>query len=118
MTKYDRAMQIWVLLACAAKDRTLYTYHGLGWRLGMKKAAGVMAQFLGPIMRYCEHHGLPPLTILVINQASGQPGDGLITVDPDKAGDARKKVFEYDWLNEPPPQVKDLEEAVRRGGSA
>ena len=51
MTKYQRALQIWSMLVCAARDRRTYTYGELASALGMG-GAGVMGRFLGPIMYY------------------------------------------------------------------
>ena len=52
MTRFQRALQIWSLLVCAARDRRTYTYGQLASALGMD-GAEVMAQFLDPIMCYC-----------------------------------------------------------------
>ena len=76
MTRFQRAVQIWSLLVCAAKDRRTYTYGQLASEFGMG-SAGVMAQFLGPIMYYCRKQQLPPLTVLVVNQDTGLPGSGV-----------------------------------------
>ena len=51
MTKYQRALQIWSMLVCAARDRRTYTYGELASALGMG-GAGVMGRFLGLIMYY------------------------------------------------------------------
>lgn len=110
MTKFQRAIQIWVLLACAAHEKRMYTYGGLGQRLGMKRAGSNMATVLGPVMHYCEYHELPPLTILVVNQETGVPGDALAAaVDINPA--ERKRVFGYNWLDMPPPTVEALKRA-------
>ena len=80
MTKYQRSMQIWTLLVCAAYERKTYTYGEIVEILGMG-GAGVMSQFLGPIMLYCEDSEYPPLTVLIVNQDTGLPGDGLTTIE-------------------------------------
>ena len=72
MTRYQRALQIWSLLVCGARDRRTYTYGEVADILGMK-GAGVLGQFLAPILCYCDHIHLPPLTTLVVNQKSGLP---------------------------------------------
>ena len=53
-----------------------------------------MSSFLDPIMRYCERHGYPPLTVLVVNQESGLPGDGLTTLEETNAD--RERVYRFD----------------------
>jgi len=80
MTRYQRSSQIWSLLICAARERNSYTYGGIADILGFG-GAGTMAQFLGPIMWLCEDKGLPPLTVLVVNQETGLPGEGLCTLE-------------------------------------
>ena len=80
MTRYQRSMQIWMLLTCAAEERKSYTYGQLASILGMK-GAGTMGQFLGPVMCYCDNQSYPPLTVLVVNQITGLPGEGLATIE-------------------------------------
>ena len=110
MSKFQRALQIWSLLVCAAKDRRTYTYGELASILGMG-GAGVMALFLGPIMYYCQKKQLPPLTVLVVNQDTGLPGSGLTTLE-DVTLD-REKVFAYDWFQIEPPETGDFEDAAK-----
>ena len=111
MTNYDRALQIWVLLACAAHERTIYTYGGLARKLGIDEAYGVIGQYLGPIMDYCQQHELPPLTILVVNQETGLPGPGLISLEPEQHEPERVRVFAHDWLAMPPPSIDILKKS-------
>ena len=110
MTKYQRALQIWSLLVCAARDRRTYTYGELADALGMR-GAGVMAKFLGPVMYYCREQKLPPLTVLVVNQDTGKPGSGLPTIEGVNL--ARERVFARDWFQIEPPETDDFEEATR-----
>ena len=110
MTRYERCMQIWSLLICAANDRKTYTYGDVADILGMK-GAGVMAQFLGPIMWMCEDRKWPPLTVLVVNQSTGLPGEGLTTIE--NVNTDREKVFNFDWFSLIPPSVQDFGSADR-----
>jgi hypothetical protein len=115
MTRYQRSVQIWTLLIVAAKERKSYTYGDVAQILDMG-GAGVLAQFLGPIMWYCEDHELPPLTVLVVNQETGCPSEGLTTLeDEDKD---RERVFNYSWFSIAPPETKEFEKADRVRGSA
>ena len=111
MTIYARALQIWVLLSCAAHERTIYTYGGLARKLGIDEAAGVVGSYLGPIMYYCQKHDLPNLTMLVVNQKTGLPGPGLISVNPEDYEEERVQVFTHDWLCVPTPSTSELEES-------
>ena len=110
MTRYQRALQIWSLLVCAAKDRRTYTYGEVAAVLGMG-GAGVLANFLGPIMYYCRERQLPPLTVLVVNQDTGLPGSGLSTLE--NVNVDRERVFAHDWFQTEPPETGDFEEATR-----
>ena len=112
VTNYDRAVQVWVLLACAAHERTFYTYGGIARKLGISGAQHIVYKYLGPIMYYCQKHDLPPLTILVVNQETGQPGDGLIAVAPENREKERVQVFKHDWLRTPPPTAEEFKQAI------
>ena len=39
-----------------------------------------MSEYLGPIMHYCSSNEVLPLTVLVVNETSGVPGEGLSAV--------------------------------------
>ena len=106
MTKYQRASQIWSLLVCAARERKTYKYGDIADILGFK-GAGVLGQQLGPIMTYCEKNNLPPLTVLIVNQETGLPSQGLVTLK--NVNTDRELVFSYDWFSLVPPEVEDFE---------
>ena len=109
MTRAQRALQIWSLLICAARERKTYTYGEIADVLGMG-GARVIGQFLGPIMYYCEQNDLPPLTVLVVNQETGLPGEGLTTIE--EVNSDREGVFAYDWFAMEPPETDEFEAAV------
>lgn len=111
MTRYQRSMQIWTLLVCAAQERKSYTYGQIAEILGMG-GAGVMAQFLGPIMWHCEDKDFPPLTVLVVNQETGLPGEGLSTIE--NVNEDRESVFNFDWFEIEPVQERDFKNADRQ----
>ena len=111
MTRYQRSNQIWSLLICGARDRKSYTYGDVAKILGFG-GAGTMAQFLGPIMWLCEDRGWPPLTVLVVNQNTGLPGEGLSTLED--VNQDRESVFNFDWFSLEPPQDLDFENADRQ----
>ena len=50
-------------------------YGQLGKPIGVPTAG--LGQLLEPIQSYCIAHGLPPLTVLVVQQESGLPGPGF-----------------------------------------
>ena len=108
MTKYQRAMQIWMILVCAARERKTYTYGKLASILGMN-GAGVLSQLLDPVMRFCNNNKYPPLTVLVVNKDTGVPGTGLSTIVA--VNTDRENVFNFPWFEREPPQISDFEEA-------
>ncbi|MFW3613161.1 hypothetical protein [Billgrantia antri] len=110
MTRYQRSSQIWSLLICAANERQSYTYGGIADILGFG-GAGTMAQFLGPIMWLCEDNDWPPITVLVVNQDTGLPGQGLSTLE--EVNTDREDVFNFDWFSVEPPQIEDFANADR-----
>jgi len=106
MTRYERASQVWSLLVCAAQERKSYRYGDVAEILGFG-GAGVLSQILGCIMWYCDEQELPPLTVLVVNQESGLPGEGLTTLE--EVNEDREAVFNYGWFEVRPPQNGDFE---------
>jgi hypothetical protein len=110
MTRHQRASQIWSLLISAARERKTYTYGDIADILGFG-GAGVMAQILGCIMWFCEENKLPPLTVLVVNQETGLPGEGLTTLE--EVNKDREAVFNFNWFGIDPPQNDDFENVDR-----
>ena len=110
MTRTQRAHQVWQVLICAAHHRQTLTYGQLAARIGLG-GAGVLAQFLAVVMKYCDANGLPPLTCLVVNQETGLPGSGLTTLE-DLPRD-REAVHRHAWFAMAPIQTADLEAFAR-----
>jgi len=106
MSRSQRAMQIWQILIGAAHNRQTLTYGEVADLLEFK-GAGVLAQFLGPIMNYCNAEHLPPLTCLVVNQEKGLPGSGLSTVG--NLPTDREAVYQTNWYALVPVQVAEFE---------
>jgi putative restriction endonuclease len=100
-THADRAVQIWqILIGCAARRETI-TYQGLVRRMGHGQPK-VLAKQLGHVLEYCERHGLPPLTVLVVNKNTGLPGEGFPGSEAQR-GRVRERVFQFDWYGVYPP---------------
>jgi hypothetical protein len=113
-TNASRALQIWLILIGAAHDRRTLTYGGLAKMLGFK-GAGTLAHPLGHLMHYCRQNGLPPLTVLVVNQATGLPGEGLTETDLNAD---REAVFEFDWYALVPPAPEELGAVYREASGS
>lgn len=105
----ERAWQAWPLLTAAASNRQLFTYELLGQLTGMH-AAG-LGDVLERIQSFCLLNRLPPLSALVVNKATGLPGEGFVA-----AADVPKafmQVFMYDWQSVACPSPDQLEQACR-----
>jgi hypothetical protein len=111
MTRSERACQIWAVLAWAAHHRQTLTYGALSRLVGVP-AAG-LGQLLEPIQSYCLISGLPPLTILVVQQSSGLPGSGFTGASASELARAQIAVFAHDWMALGNPGADTLETAVR-----
>lgn len=105
MTKSERACQIWAVLAWAARNRQIITYGLLGKLVGGPPAA--LGGWLDPIQSYCVEHGLPPLTILVVQQGTGLPGAGFKAASALEFAKQQLAVFEFDWLGHGNPGPGD-----------
>ena len=108
-TREARAMQLWQILIGLAHNRQTITYKQLSALLHYR-GAGVFAQLLDPIMMYCKKNDLPPLTVLVVNEATGMPGTGLCTIQD--LNEDREKVFRHDWYGIYPPSEQEFREAI------
>ena len=75
----ERATQIWSVLALAARNRQILTYTMLEQLTGLARVG--LGQSLEPIQSYCLLRQLPPLTILVVQEATGIPGAGASMVN-------------------------------------
>ena len=95
-----------MILVAAAHDRRTLTYGNLADLIGFE-GAGVLAQILGMIMTYCQRNDIPPLTILVVNQDTGLPDEGLTTIQ--NVNQDREAVFNLNWYARIPVQVTDFE---------
>lgn len=108
MTRPERALQIWQVLISLAHNRQTITYEKLTDLIGMGNVSVGLTQPLEIIMNYCKENNLPPLTILVVQKHSGQPGQGLTTIEELNAD--REKVFNYEWYKLKPLQIIELEQ--------
>ncbi len=110
-TLYYRALQIWQILVSKASNRQSMTYVNLSDMVGGSVIPRDMGRHLNPIMRYCQINGLPPLTILVVNRRTGEPGQGLSSINALNMD--REKVFNYGWFGIVPPTLEEFERADR-----
>jgi hypothetical protein len=110
MTTSERAQQLWSILALAAKNRQVLTYGIIEQATGLVRPS--IGQMLAPIQSYCLKKKLPPLTILVVKDKTGIPGDGFIAAHD--IPEAQQKVFAFDWLDYGCPQTEEIEKFIGR----
>lgn len=108
-----RAQQAWQYLVGKAFNRQISQYEELRKLMGYP-TSNPLASILGCIMFYCEQNGLPPLTIIVVNQ-SGVPGEGFTAEELVNYHRRREDVFKFPWYNLVPPTAEELREAFVRG---
>ncbi|NOI29561.1 hypothetical protein [Vibrio coralliilyticus] len=111
MTRSERASQIWSVLALCASNRQSITYGILSKLIGVPTAG--LGQLLEPIQSYCLVNSLPPLTILVVQQDSGLPGDGFTGSNAELFTRDMMRVFSEDWIAHGNPQPDKLDAAVK-----
>jgi hypothetical protein len=108
-----RAHQIWLILIGAARNRQMLNYGIIADILGYGGPSPVIRP-LGHIMYWCSENRLPPLTTLVVNQETGEPGGGLTTGGPKDL----ESVYSYPWYSIFPPSPEELAQAYQRGQEA
>ena len=104
----ERAAQIWSILALAARNRQVLSYDMVSKAIGVPRAG--LGRLLEPVQSYCLINELPPLTVLVVKESSGIPGEGFIAAKD--IPEAQASVFAYDWLKHKAPSPEVLQKAV------
>jgi len=112
--RFEWAHRAWPILTAAAKRRQTMTYGELGERLGIGGATPVR-NALWPIQDLCMEKEWPPLTGIVLNKQTGQPGVGFIAWDGNLQ-DAHEEVFSFPWDEMPTPFPKGFVEKLDRSG--
>jgi hypothetical protein len=108
MTNAQRALQLWSLLALAAMTRTVLTYEEVSNLTGLANQCG---NVLGYLYHYCAQHNLPLLSVLVVDKHKGKPKWGLSDLD---ILAEQRRCFKHDWLEQPVPSLKNLEDAEKQ----
>lgn len=111
-TNPKRALQIWQILVSKAHNHQTITYGELAELLGFK-GAGMVGHKLEPILDYCDIHGLPQLTCLVVNPGTGLPSPKSALVQATSQAE-REKVYQFNWYNLVPPTPQEFHEAHRQ----
>jgi len=109
VTREQRALQIWSVLAFAATNRQVLTYDIVSRLTGVARQG--VGEFLGPIQQYCTNMKLPPLTSIVVSMKNGLPGEGFIAAENVPA--AQMKVFQHKWTETKVPSAEQLAQAFK-----
>jgi len=88
-----QAGKIWPILVEVATAKGKMTYGELGPRVGVFYRNLNLP--LDLIARHCKRNGLPPLTVVIVNADTDEPGPGFL--DGDDVAGAFTKVYEHDW---------------------
>ena len=79
INQHERAYRAWQILTDYASKHKQLTYGELGKLLNIHHRA--VRYVLSLIQDYCLDEKIPPLTIIVVNQLTGSPGEGFIAWD-------------------------------------
>jgi hypothetical protein len=66
MTRYERAAQLWGILALAALNKQVLTYSLVSRLAGISRPG--LGKMLEPLQEFCMRRKIPPLTILVVSE--------------------------------------------------
>lgn len=112
---HTRALQAYQVLVGLAWNRQTITYGDLSKeQMEEYGGGGILNRVLGCIMGWCYENGLPPLTVLVVNDQTGVPGGGLTTVPNQDWPASQQDVFGFNWFSIFPPSLGELKEAGER----
>jgi hypothetical protein len=112
MEDFERAAQVYSVLAYASSQQRLISYERLEALIGVP--ARGFGRSLDILQQYCIRHELPRLTSLVIIQATGRPGEGYIPTPGSTLEADQARTFVFDWIGRAAPTLGDLE-AIRNG---
>jgi putative restriction endonuclease len=94
----ERAFKAWnILVSLAPKGKTI-TYENLAKALDIHHRA--IRFVLARIQDYCLERKLPPLTILVVNKYTNEPGAGFIAKRYSELDEGFSEVAKWDWTKE------------------
>ena len=92
------------LMDCARRGDNI-TYLNLGRKTGIPAVS--VGHYLDPIAVYCKMSNLPPITVLVVQTGSGEPGTGYLG-RIDNIDEQRKQVYRHNWSTLSPNVIAEL----------
>jgi putative restriction endonuclease len=87
------ASKAWEILGSLAQRKKCITYGELGEAIGVHWRQ--VNHVLGLLQDYCIDNDFPPITILVVNKATGVPGTGFIATE--NLPEGKNEVQQYPW---------------------
>lgn len=111
-----RPGQVWQILVGVATRRETITYGTLAGYMGYVVTLGIFPT-LDVVAEFCQQDDLPMLPVIVVNQETGLPGEGILRhIDEEELNSEREKVYAYDWFMVIPPSADDFAEAHQQVG--
>jgi hypothetical protein len=102
---YVQAQQIWIVLTCLVmrSDRNprrpfVVTYGDLAEAMGMNRRAGItLGRQLGIVGHLCVMNDLAALNSIVVNDATNEPGDHVVTRPGKTYKQEQAEVMKENW---------------------
>ena len=111
-----RPVQVWQILVGVAARRETITYGTLAGYMGYVVTLGIFAT-LDVVAEFCQQNDLPMLPVIVVNQETGLPGEGILRhIDEVELNSERERVYAYDWFMVIPPSPDDFAESHQQAG--
>lgn len=105
---YVQSQQIWLILVAFVMEgnhsTTLgsktVTYGQIAKKMGYPttQAGHMLSRQLGVIGHFCVHNDIPPLNVIVVNQATSLPGDDVVLRPNRSVKEEQKAVLAEDWF--------------------
>lgn len=111
MTQYERAAQLWSVLALSARNHQIISYSTLKKLTGLSQRS--VGPHLDPISDYCRQKGLPQMWKLVVSEKTGLPGKGGVGPEETTVDIlvAQNRCFIFDWISHECPTPEDFKKA-------
>jgi hypothetical protein len=103
----ESALRAYLVLIGRAADRQIVTYGQLSQQI-KRGGPNLLAQPLNLLTHWCQAHGLPTLTSIVVEQATGLPAPGFGSVTRSEIPNEQAKVWDFDWFAIHPPTTEEL----------
>jgi hypothetical protein len=116
MKEHERAAQLWPLLVLAARYQQILSYTEVRHLTGL--AAVKVGPCLGYVLGYCRDNKLPSLSSIVVNEATGLPGENFMKWTRDEKlnlFEMQSRVFVYDWFKVDVPGPKEFNRYTSSG---